>query len=98
MKVSEINTDYLSTYLKLDDPEEETIQELEVMKMAAVELVKSYTGLTETEIEEHEDITIAALVLIGDMYDNRNMYLDYKNTKLNKTVMLILDMYSVNLL
>lgn len=67
-----------------------------ILQKAAVEYVKSYTGLTDAEIDEHEDITAAVLVLISDMYDNRQMYVDKGNV--NRVVDTILGMYCVNLL
>lgn len=67
-----------------------------ILQKAAVEYVKSYTGLTDAEIDGHEDITVAVLVLISDMYDNRQMYVDKSNV--NRVVETILGMYCVNLL
>lgn len=98
MKISEIDTNYLCNYLKLEEVEEEQRKDLEVMKVAALEFVQNYTGLTLEEMEQHEDITIAAICIIADMFDNRNYYLDYKNTKTNQTVNCILNMYARNLL
>ncbi len=69
---------------------------LNMLNKAAVEYVKGYTGLNNDEIDEHEDITIAVLVLISDMYDNRQMYVDKSNV--NRVVDSILGMYCTNLL
>lgn len=69
---------------------------IDTLKTAAIEYAKSYTGLNAAEIDTHEDITIAVLVLISDMYDNRQMYVDKSNT--NKVVDTILGMYCINLL
>nr|DAO34315.1 MAG TPA: head tail connector [Caudoviricetes sp.] len=97
MKVSQITFGDICRQLR----EEETYMRedqayLEIIKKAAVEYVKSYTGLSEAKIDEHEDITIAVLVLISDMYDNRQMYVDKANT--NRVVDTILGMYCENLL
>lgn len=97
MKVSQITFGDICRQLR----EEETYMRedqayLEIIKKAAVEYVKSYTGLSEVKIDEHEDITIAVLVLISDMYDNRQMYVDKTNT--NRVVETILGMYCENLL
>lgn len=97
MKVSQITFGDICRQLR----EEETYMQedqayLEIIKKAAVEYVKSYTGLSEAKIDEHEDITIAVLVLISDMYDNRQMYVDKANT--NRVVDTILGMYCENLL
>ena len=69
---------------------------LENLKKAAIEYVKSFTGLSLAQLEEHEDITIAVLVLVSDMYDNRQVYVDRNNT--NRTVDTILNMYRINFL
>ena len=58
--------------------------------------MKGYTGLNEAAIDTHEDITIAVLVLVSDMYDNRQMTVDKNNV--NRVVDTILGMYCVNLL
>lgn len=67
-----------------------------ILQKAAVEYVKSYTGLTDAEIDKHEDITIAVLVIISDMYDNRQMTVDKNNV--NRVVDTILGMHCINLL
>lgn len=69
---------------------------LAALQKAAVEYVKSYTGLDAAMIDTHEDITIAVLVLISDMYDNRQLTVDRNNV--NRVVDTILGMYCVNLL
>lgn len=79
-----------------EDMETEDDVEIEMLKKAAIEFVKSYTGLKEPELDAHEDITIAVLMLIADMYDNRQMQIE-KNS-MNRTAETILGMHSVNLL
>lgn len=98
MKVSQITFKEIcqqiraeETYLTEDDK-----AYLEIAKKAAVEYAKGYTGLADSELEEHEDITIAVLVLISDMYDNRQMYVDKSNV--NRVADTILGMYCNNLL
>jgi len=98
MKVSDIKISDLLNQCRLDEDylAEGEVEYLGNLKKAAIEYVKSFTGLKEKEIDEHEDITIAVLVLVSDMYDNRQMYVDRANT--NKTVDTILGMYRVNFL
>lgn len=98
MKVSEITLKDICLQIRT---EEDYLTEadkayLPILQKAATEYVKGYTGLSETKIDEHEDITIAVLVLISDMYDNRQMYVDKVNT--NRVVDTILGMYCENLL
>ena len=98
MKVSELTNDFLVDYLKIDEPEESTMKEISTGHAAAVAYAKSYTGLEVEELDAHEDITTAILIIIADMFENRNLYLDYKSKEINKTVETILGMYQVNLL
>lgn len=69
---------------------------LEIQRAAAIAYCKDYTGLSEDELDEHEDITIAVLALIADMWDNRSMTVGQSNP--NKTAETILGMHGINLL
>lgn len=75
------------------EPEDLTL--LQAMQSAALNYCTGYTGLTSDELDEHEDITIAVLTLISDMWDNRSMTIDRANV--NRVVDTILGMHSVNL-
>ena len=98
MKVSEITLKDICRQIRTDESylTEDDEGYLVILQKAAVEYVKSYVGLDESEIDIHEDITIAVLVLISDMYDNRQMYVDKANV--NRVVDTILGMYCENLL
>ena len=96
MKVREITTAVIADYLKIPDPDENDLKELEAYNSAALAFVSSYTGLTVPELSVYDDISIAVLVLCQDMYDNRSYYVD--KTNINKVVSTILDMHSRNLL
>jgi len=65
------------------------------MKKAAVECAKGITGLKDEQMEEHEDITIAVLTIISDMWDNRSMTVNQIN--INKTADTILGLHRINL-
>lgn len=93
MKISEMQEVQVADYLRLDDYREEDIKRLLDIAKA---FIRSYTGLTDEEIDTHEDFYIVVLVLCQDMYDNRCMYVDKGN--LNKVVETILGMHCVNLL
>ena len=94
MKVSEVTNVQIAEYLRLDP--DEIPAEIKPIKKAAVEYIKSYTGMDDTELDEHEEFYIALLVLCQDMYDNRTMAV--ANGNVNKTVSTILDMHRKNLL
>ena len=98
MKVSQITNKELADYLRLtyDYLSESEKQELDTMLNIAKKFITSYTGLTDEQIDEHEDFVIVVYVLVVDMYDTRSMYVDKNN--LNKVVEIILGMHSVNLL
>jgi len=95
MKVSEITLNNVVEYLRLEEGEYSEIEIFNILN-AAKQFIKSYTGLTEEEIDKHEDFYIVVMILCQDMYDNRSYYVDKNN--LNKVVETILGMHSVNLL
>lgn len=59
MKISEVTEEILAEYARIDEPEEVELKELADMKKRAVAWIKSYTGLNEDELDQHEDITQA---------------------------------------
>jgi hypothetical protein len=95
MKVSEVQVSNIAEYLRLSEGEY-TTQEIQTYIDAAKAYIKSYTGLDDTAVDAHDDITIVLYVLCQDMYDTRTMYVD--RNYMNKVVETILGMYSTNLL
>ena len=98
MKISEVTTKDIQNFIRLDDPGEIETSEIEIMKKSAVEYIKSYTGLSDEELDNYEDITQALFILVADMFDNRNLYIEGKASNINKSVECILGMHSINLL
>ena len=98
MKISEITVEDLANYVRLDEPEDIEKQELERMKSSAISYMTDYTGLSEEDLDKHEDLTQALFVLVADMFDNRNLYIEGKANNINKSVECILGMHSINLL
>ena len=105
MKPSEITTDCIRDFLRIDEmgPEQEMIgKELESMRSAAIKFAESYTGLPITSesgdrcLDDYDDVAIAILAIVADMYENRAASVD-KQTYQNKTVECILSMHSYNL-
>lgn len=98
MKVSEITNDDICRQIRVEKAylTDDDNALIPILKTAAIEYVKAYTGLDDAEIDTHEDITIAVLALISDMYDNRQMYVEKSNV--NRVVDTILGMHCVNLL
>lgn len=95
MRISEITEELIAEYLRLDDPFDPP-EELTSMKKAAVEYIKSYTGMDTGELDEHEEFYVVLMVLVQDMYDNR--VLTINNTNVNRVVESILGMHRKNLL
>lgn len=93
MKVSEIEASDVADYIRDDTCGEDEINPLLDVAKA---FIRSYTGLSDKEIDEHEDFYIVVLILCQDMHDNRCLYVDKSN--LNKVVDTILGMHCVNLL
>lgn len=94
MRVSEVTNEQIAEYLRLDP--DEIPEEINPIREAAIEYMKSYTGMDDEELDEHEEFYIVLLVLCQDMYDNRAMTVANGNT--NRTVSTILDMHRKNLL
>lgn len=98
MKVSQITNKELADYLRLTyeylDASEK--KELDTMLKVSKKFIKSYTGLNDEKMDEHEDFVIVVYVLVADMYDTRSMYVDKSN--LNRVVETVLGMHSINLL
>lgn len=84
-------------YCRIAEPSPADNAFLEQAIEAAKAYIRSYTGLDNSSIDEHEDFVIVVYVLVQDMYDNRSMFYD-KYIALNNTVETILGMHSVNLL
>lgn len=99
MKVSEIKIEDVAHYLKLefeslDDKEKE---QLTYTLENANDYIKRYTGLSDEEIEKHDDFAIVVFILVAEFYENRQYQSD-KQLYVNKVVQSILDMHSNNLL
>lgn len=94
MKISELRPEDVLHFLRLDGTEGDVSPF--VLLTAAVSYVRGYTGLTEEEMDEHEDLTVAVLVLCADLYENRMTTVDAGNV--NRTVESILGMHCRNLI
>lgn len=91
MTISEITAADVAAFLRLDDASDPI---LTPMMAAARKFIADYTGLSDEELDEHEDFYIAYMVLAQDMYDNRAMYVDKDNV--NRVVESILFRHRVN--
>ncbi|NFE74390.1 phage gp6-like head-tail connector protein [Clostridium botulinum] len=97
VKVSEITTNELIRYCNAYD-DEQTHKELELILIAVKAYIKNYTGVDEETLNEYEDVTLAVLVLVNEMYDNRSYSTNMTVNVLNPIVESILNMHRINLL
>ncbi len=75
---------------------EDSANFLGICKSAALNFIKGATALTEEEINSHEDLTIAYICTIGDMFENRSATV--QGGKPNSTVEQIIALYRKNYL
>ena len=93
MKINEITTELMLNYCNAYEEDTDLIL---LFKDAGVSYIKTYTGLDEEKINEHDDLSIALLVLINDMYENRSIECD--KGKCNSILDNILGAHSINLI
>ncbi|WP_418831562.1 head-tail connector protein [Paraeggerthella sp.] len=98
MKLSEMQESMILNHLRLhpDFVSDEDKTYIEALEIASIAFVEEYCNIDTAYIDAHEELTIAVLVLIGDMYDNRTRYVDKAN--LNRTVETILSLHDHNLI
>ena len=93
MVISEIKKQNVIDFLRLDDGQAQD-KLLTAIMDAARQYIMDYTGLTEDELDEHEDFYVAYMVLVQDMYDDRSYYIDKSNV--NRVVDSILFRHRTN--
>lgn len=101
MKVSEITLIDVIAFLRAETEDfsnEKEKRQLNMMLAAAKKYVKSYTALSDKELDENEDITMAVLILCQDFYDNRSRNLMNNESAVNKTLEALLGFHDHNLL
>lgn len=91
-----LNPQFTAEYLNLPALTAEDTILLDTLTESAISFICGYTGREREELNDFEDITVAALVLISDGWDNRSLYIDKSN--MNKMVETTLGMHSVNLI
>lgn len=96
MKINEITTEIVKDYCGISDKDSDEMIK-KVLMPAAKTFITGYTGLSETEINQHDDLATAFMVLINDMYTQRDYTLNM-NKQVNPCVKTILSLYSVNYL
>lgn len=94
MKLSEIRQEQIKDFCGVSGTDSDDI--LSAVAAGAKSFVLSYTGLTEEEADEHEDLTLAFLTLVNEMYLNRTYTVDSGN--INPFAAQIMGLHCVNLM
>lgn len=93
MKLSAITSAEVKKFLRIDHSADDAL--LEMILDAARDHVLKYTGLTNDEADNYEDLPVACLMICADMYDNRTMAIE--NAAENKTATSIMNLHARNL-
>jgi hypothetical protein len=93
-KISTITNEQIAKYLRIDDLTEDDADMLNIIKPAAKAYISTHTALSDEQLDEHADLTVAYLLIIQDMFDNRSMTVSSANV--NQTAATILSMYALN--
>ncbi|MCF0149153.1 MAG: phage gp6-like head-tail connector protein [Clostridium sp.] len=94
MKISEVTIKDLKEYAYVEHNEDDKL--FESILLSSISFIRNYTGLTDSQMDEKEDLTIALKVIANEFYDNRAF--EIKSSNANKLITSILNMYSMNLL
>lgn len=94
MKISEIGVVELKNYLNVYHAEDDKL--ISAILIAAKSFVRSYTGLSDENLDIYEDLSMAVFILGSELYDNRVYTVE--NNNVNPVIQAILNMHSVNLL
>lgn len=95
-KVSDIGVQDVADYLRVQVFTSAEIGELSTFLNAAKAYLKSYTGLTDEEIDDLPELIEPVLLYCQDMYDNRTIYVDTSN--INRVFDATLGLHARNLL
>lgn len=94
MKISDINTEILKSYLRIDSDDDNIL--LEHILQASIDFCCNYTGQDMEYLDQYNDIPLAVLCLCSQLYENREYTTDKINV--NPAISQILGSHSNNLL
>lgn len=92
MIISDVTLDMVKNYLRVDDDTDDVL--LTAIMSASKKYISSYIG--DEDVDKYEDLTIAYMCLIADMYDVREWKTNVANN--NNTVTTILGFHCGNFL
>ena len=93
MKISELTSAVIKDYCGISDNDSDDI--INMLIPAAKAYIQGYTGLTAEECDEHEELSVACMVLVNEMFSQRD-YTISSHRQLSPTVQTILSLYSKN--
>ena len=96
MKVSDITEKDLADYARVDITDTIEYGFFKAAFIAAKNYIMGRTGISEEELNEHEEFSIAIYCLVADMYDNRSI--NAEGGEPNRTVEAIINMHDKNFL
>lgn len=94
MKISQVSIGTLKTHANCFHNLDDVL--FDAILIAGKQFLVSYTGKTLMELDDHEDLTIALLIIATEMYDNRAVHVEFP--KLGFVIRQLLDAHSINLL
>ena len=92
MKLSEVTLEMVKNYLRVDDDADDVL--LTAIMDASKKYISSYIG--SADLDQYDDLTIAFMCLVADMYDVREWKTNVANN--NNTVTTILGFHCGNFL
>ena len=95
MKISELQNSEIKDFCGISDDDSDRI--IEIVKSSAKAFIMGYTGLSESQLDQHDDITDAFLILVNDMFSQRDYTLSL-HRQVSPAVKTILGLYAKNYL
>lgn len=94
MKISEVSQSAVKAHCGISGEDSDEL--LKIYMSAAIKIAADYTGLSDEQLDEYPDITVAYLNMVNEMYSQRLVMT--AGTQMNEFQRQILDMHSVNYL
>lgn len=94
MTISELTSAMVKDFCGISDDDSDDIVGTLIIPAAKAYII-GYTGLTQEEIDEHDDLATAFCVLCNDMYTQRDYTLSI-HRQVSPTVKTILSLYAKN--
>ena len=90
MKISKLRIEELKTYCRAEDEDNDVF---EIILASCKAYIRGQTGLTDEEMDRYEDLTVAAMILASDMYDNRTYQQKETKVTANLAAKAIIEQY-----